>query len=167
MPVPQRLQVGDPDMTAFCRHQLKVVQPGECPADGFEPQSDELCEIASAKRKREFGGVLFALGELTGKPDQESAESPFCAAACGEQRSFLALQHDTRNQPMKLKADNTVLKNALHQMRVRHDAKDGILEGDLRFRVRARRGAGKADHIASQRNIRNPAYSIIALRNGF
>ncbi|EIF32872.1 hypothetical protein BCh11DRAFT_00613 [Burkholderia sp. Ch1-1] len=44
--------------------EIQIAKPGECPAHGFQSQSDEVGNIGSTDGKRKLGEVLFARSEL-------------------------------------------------------------------------------------------------------
>lgn len=154
-------------MAAFGFDEVQIAKPGECPAHGFQSQSDEVGNIGSTDGKGKFGEVLFARGKLVRKPEQESTDAPFGIGTRGGQESLLPLLHDTGNETMKLSADQLVLGNAPQQMPVRDNAEDRILECDDRNGLRAGRGPEETHHITSQSKRRNPQTAVHRAHHGF
>lgn len=147
--------------------EIQVAKAGECPADRFESQSDEICNIGPTEGKRELGKVLFARGKLVRKPEEKSTDAPFGVGARGEQERLLPLLHDAGNETVKLSANQLVLGDAAQQMPVRDHTKDRILKGDDCNGLCSRRGAEEANDIPSQSKRRNLEPSIVGARHGF
>jgi len=154
-------------MPALGLDEIQIAKAGECPAHGFQSQTDKIGNISSTEGKGKLGEMLLARGKLVREPEQESTHTPFSIGARGRQERRLPLLHDARNETVELGTDQLVLGDTPQQVPVWDNTEDRVLEGNDRNGLCTGRSAEKTNDITSQGKRRDLKTPVDGSHHGF